>query len=57
MEENNKDGQYTEQKNTSIKDKQMPDLPPCLVCGDKATGVHFGAITCEACKVRRYNLH
>jgi hypothetical protein len=32
----------------SIKD---PFLPPCMVCTGKASGYHFGAITCEACKV------
>jgi hypothetical protein len=26
---------------------------PCLVCGASASGIHFGAVTCEACKVRR----
>ena len=26
-------------------------LPPCRVCGDKASGFHYGANTCEACKV------
>ena len=25
---------------------------PCLVCGGSASGIHFGAVTCEACKVR-----
>ena len=29
-----------------------PILPPCRICGTKATGYHFGVITCEACKVR-----
>ena len=28
-----------------------PLLPPCRVCGDKASGFHYGANTCEACKV------
>lgn len=27
-------------------------LPPCRVCGDKASGFHYGVNTCEACKVR-----
>ncbi|KAL3868922.1 hypothetical protein ACJMK2_041674 [Sinanodonta woodiana] len=27
-----------------------PMLPPCRVCGDKASGLHYGANTCEACK-------
>lgn len=27
-------------------------LPPCRVCGDNASGFHYGANTCEACKVR-----
>ena len=27
-------------------------LPPCRVCGAQATGFHYGANTCEPCKVR-----
>ena len=27
-------------------------LPPCRVCGAKASGLHYGANTCESCKVR-----
>lgn len=31
--------------------KQTNLLPPCRVCGNKASGFHYGANTCEACKV------
>ncbi|CAD5115721.1 DgyrCDS4664 [Dimorphilus gyrociliatus] len=26
-------------------------LPPCCVCGSSSSGSHYGAFTCEACKV------
>ena len=29
----------------------VPMLPPCRVCSEKASGFHYGANTCEACKV------
>lgn len=29
-----------------------PMLPPCKVCGNAASGIHYGVITCEPCKVR-----
>ena len=28
-----------------------PILPPCSVCDEKSSGYHYGANTCEACKV------
>ena len=38
------------------KRSELPMLPPCEVCGGKATGFHYGANTCEACKVRKSTL-
>lgn len=29
-----------------------PHLPSCSICNEKSTGFHYGANTCEACKVK-----
>ena len=29
----------------------LASLPPCRVCGAKASGLHYGINTCEGCKV------
>lgn len=35
-----------------IVEKARPcTLPPCRVCEQRASGFHYGANTCEACKV------
>lgn len=36
---------------TKKSSKSRHLLPPCRVCGDQASGFHYGANTCEACKV------
>ena len=28
-------------------------LEKCKICDDKATGVHYGILTCEGCKVNK----
>ena len=30
-----------------------PSLPPCRVCGGKASGYHYGVNTCQGCRVSR----
>lgn len=33
-----------------LQDANVSVLPPCRICGEKASGFHYGANTCEACK-------
>ena len=30
---------------------RVTDLPPCTICGESASGLHYGVNSCEACKV------
>ncbi|XP_060559469.1 nuclear receptor subfamily 1 group D member 1-like [Ruditapes philippinarum] len=34
----------------NLHPSRPPLLPPCRVCGDRASGYHYGVNTCEACK-------
>merc|ERR1712110_276112 len=44
----NKNGNKIHKKRT--RRKSATETRVCLVCGDKATGYHFNAMTCEGCK-------
>lgn len=43
--------QTTEVVNKDRQPPRTPHLPPCRICGEKASGFHYGVNTCEACKV------
>lgn len=41
---------------TKKREKYIPNseplaLPFCRICGKRASGIHFGVYSCEACKV------
>lgn len=47
------DGEVRRQKKGPTP-RQQEEL--CLVCGDRASGYHYNALTCEGCKGMSYNI-
>ena len=47
-------GEYNQvdwtRKQPSHKQTISGVIKECTICGDKATGIHYGALTCEGCK-------
>ena len=41
----------------SMPAKAHIEIIPCKVCGDRSSGIHYGIITCEGCKVRFKKIH
>jgi hypothetical protein len=41
-----------ENRPDAVQAQRPQQVGQCRVCGDKATGVHYGIVTCEGCKVR-----
>ena len=35
----------------------VKEIPKCLVCNEIASGVHYGVLTCEGCKVNKIFIH
>lgn len=51
---NRQNSSTTSTTSSSSTSKTQQYLPPCRICGEKASGFHYGVNTCEACKVILY---
>lgn len=50
-------GSRCRQVSSAVAAQQMA-YEHCPICGDKVSGYHYGLLTCESCKVRKFpNLH
>jgi len=48
---NNNDKIIVVNENSDLIKSKLLNEAKCMVCGDKSSGNHYGALTCEACKL------
>ena len=50
-DENSPDQSSKNDQTPGGRKREKPSLPPCAICAEKASGLHYGVNSCEACKV------